>query len=106
MLFRGDEQEKAVDALSGGEKHRLMLSKMMMDSANMLVLDEPDNHLDLEAIIALGEALHAYEGNVLLVTHDRELIDAFANRILEIKDGKLIDFRGNYEEYVEVMNHN
>ena len=106
MLFRGDEQEKAVDALSGGEKHRLMLSKMMMDSANMLVLDEPDNHLDLEAIIALGEALHAYEGNVLLVTHDRELIDAFANRILEIKDGKLIDFRGNYEEYVEVMNYN
>jgi ATPase subunit of ABC transporter with duplicated ATPase domains len=103
MLFRGDEQEKTVDALSGGEKHRLMLSKMMMDSANMLILDEPDNHLDLEAIIALGEALHSYESNVLLVTHDRELIDAFANRILEIKDGKLIDFRGNYEEYVEAF---
>ncbi len=101
MLFRGEEQEKQVDALSGGEKHRLMLSKMMMDDANMLILDEPDNHLDLEAIIALGEALHEYTGNVILVTHDRELIDAFANRILEIKDGKLIDFRGNYEEYVE-----
>ncbi len=103
MLFRGEEQEKKVDALSGGEKHRLMLSKMMMDDANMLILDEPDNHLDLEAIIALGEALHEYTGNVILVTHDRELIDAFANRILEIKDGKLIDFRGNYEEYVEAQ---
>jgi len=103
MLFRGEEQEKAVDALSGGEKHRLMLSKMMMDDANMLILDEPDNHLDLEAIIALGEALHEYSGNVILVTHDRELIDAYANRILEIKDGKLIDFRGNYEEYLETQ---
>ncbi len=103
MLFRGEEQEKKVDALSGGEKHRLMLSKMMMDSANMLILDEPNNHLDLEAIIALGEALYEYDGNVILVSHDRELIDAFANRIIEIKDGKMIDFRGNYEEYVEAM---
>jgi ATPase subunit of ABC transporter with duplicated ATPase domains len=71
----------------------------MMDSANMLVLDEPDNHLDLEAIISLGEALNEYSGNVILVSHDRELIDAFANRIIEIKDGKIIDFQGGYEEY-------
>jgi ATPase subunit of ABC transporter with duplicated ATPase domains len=99
MLFKGEEQEKSVSALSGGEKHRLMLSKMMMDSANMLVLDEPDNHLDLEAIISLGEALNEYSGNVILVSHDRELIDAFANRIIEIKDGKIIDFQGGYEEY-------
>jgi ATPase subunit of ABC transporter with duplicated ATPase domains len=104
MLFSGEDQEKKVDALSGGEKHRMMLSKMMMDSANMLILDEPDNHLDLEAIVALGEALYNYTGNVICVTHDRELIDAFANRIIELKpDGEMIDFKGNYEEYVEAM---
>ncbi len=100
MLFSGEEQEKSVDALSGGEKHRLMLSKMMMDDANFLILDEPDNHLDLEAIISLGEALHSYGGGVICVTHDRELIDAFANRIIELKpDGEMIDFKGDFESY-------
>ncbi len=100
MLFSGEDQEKKVQSLSGGEKHRLMMSKMMMDSANFLILDEPDNHLDLEAIVALGEALYNYDGNVICVSHDRELIDAFANRILELKpDGTLVDFKGNYEEY-------
>ncbi len=102
MLFSGEEQEKSVEACSGGEKHRIMLSKMMMDSANFLVLDEPDNHLDLEAIVALGEALHNYQGGVICVTHDRELIDAFANRIIKINDdGTITDFEGNYEEFVE-----
>ncbi len=102
MLFSGEDQEKKVDALSGGEKHRLMMSKMMMDSANFLIMDEPDNHLDLEAIVSLGEALYNYDGNVICVSHDRELIDAFANRIIEIKpDGSVIDFKGNYEAYKE-----
>ena len=101
MLFNGGEQEKEVVACSGGEKHRIMLSKMMMDSANYLVMDEPNNHLDLEAIIALGEALHQYQGGVICVTHDRELIDAFANKIIKIKDDGTIDiFEGNYEEYM------
>ncbi len=101
MLFSGEDQEKEVGACSGGEKHRIMLSKMMMDSANFLVLDEPDNHLDLEAIVALGEALHAYQGGVICVTHDRELIDAFANRIIRIReDGTIIDFEGDYEAFV------
>jgi ATPase subunit of ABC transporter with duplicated ATPase domains len=104
MLFSGEDQEKQVKSISGGEKHRMMLSKMMMDSANMLILDEPDNHLDLEAIVALGEALYNYTGNAICVTHDRELIDAFANRIIELKpNGEMIDFKGNYEEYVEAM---
>jgi len=85
-LFSGEEQEKSVENCSGGEKHRIMLSKMMMDKANFLVLDEPNNHLDLEAIIALGEALHNYKGGVICVTHDRELIGAFANRIIKIDD--------------------
>ncbi|NOZ90835.1 MAG: ABC-F family ATP-binding cassette domain-containing protein, partial [Epsilonproteobacteria bacterium] len=94
-------QSKAVDSCSGGEKHRIMLSKMMMDSANFLVLDEPNNHLDLEAIVSLGEALHNYKGGVICVSHDRELIDAFANRIIKINnDGSIIDFEGNYEEFV------
>ncbi|MCH9812589.1 MAG: ATP-binding cassette domain-containing protein [Epsilonproteobacteria bacterium] len=104
MLFSGEDQEKKVETISGGEKHRMMLSKMMMDDANMLILDEPDNHLDLEAIVALGEALYNYTGNAICVTHDRELIDAFANRIIEMKpDGTFIDFKGGYEEYVEEM---
>jgi ATPase subunit of ABC transporter with duplicated ATPase domains len=101
MLFSGEDQEKEVGACSGGEKHRIMLSKMMMDSANFLLLDEPDNHLDLEAIVALGEALHNYEGGVICVTHDRELIDAFANRIIKIEEnGDIIDFEGDYESFV------
>ena len=106
MLFSGEEQEKKVDACSGGEKHRIMLSKMMMDSANFLVLDEPNNHLDLEAIVALGEALHNYQGGVICVTHDRELIDAFANRIIKLnEDGTVIDFEGDYEAFVEQYGH-
>lgn len=102
MLFSGEEQSKEVASCSGGEKHRIMLSKMMMDSANFLVLDEPNNHLDLEAIIALGEALHQYQGGVICVSHDRELIDAFANKIIKIEnDGTAKIFEGNYEEYLE-----
>jgi ATPase subunit of ABC transporter with duplicated ATPase domains len=106
MLFSGEEQKKKVDACSGGEKHRVMLSKMMMDSANFLVMDEPNNHLDLEAIVALGEALHNYQGGVICVTHDRELIDAFANRIIKLnEDGTVIDFEGDYEAFVEQYGH-
>ena len=102
MLFSGEEQKKKIDACSGGEKHRVMLSKIMMDSSNFLVMDEPNNHLDLEAIIALGEALHNYKGGVICVSHDRELIDAFANRVIQInEDGTIIDFKGDYESFVE-----
>jgi ATPase subunit of ABC transporter with duplicated ATPase domains len=102
MLFTGEDQEKKVGSCSGGEKHRMMISKMMMDSCNFLVLDEPNNHLDLEAIVALGEALHQYQGGVICVSHDRELIDAFANRIIKINEDKsIIDFKGSYEEFVE-----
>jgi len=102
MLFSGEEQKKGVSNLSGGEKHRIMLSKIMLQKGNFVLLDEPNNHLDLEAIIALGEALYRFDGNVLCVTHDRELIDAFANRILRIDEhGVLEDFRGDYESYRE-----
>lgn len=107
MLFSGEEQEKPINALSGGEKHRMVLSKLMLEGGNFLVLDEPTNHLDLESIIALGEALYKFSGNVICVSHDRELIDAYANRIIELKvdssggGAEIIDFRGSYEEYLE-----
>ncbi len=109
MLFSGESQEKPINALSGGEKHRMMLSKLMLDGGNFLLLDEPTNHLDLESIVALGEALYKYSGNVICVSHDRELIDAYANRIIEIvadsKNGaNIIDFRGSYEEYISSKN--
>jgi ATPase subunit of ABC transporter with duplicated ATPase domains len=102
MLFNGEQQEKSVVSISGGEKHRMMLSKMMLENGNFLVLDEPSNHLDLEAIVALGEALHEFKGNVICVSHDRELLDAFATRIIEIQhDGTIVDFKGSYEEFAQ-----
>ncbi len=102
MLFNGQEQEKSVMNCSGGEKHRMMLSKIMLEKRNFLLLDEPTNHLDLEAIIALGEGLRDYDGTVICVSHDRELLDAFATRIIAIQpDGSIIDFDGTYEEYLE-----
>ncbi|MCR4941964.1 MAG: ATP-binding cassette domain-containing protein [Campylobacter sp.] len=100
MLFSGSDQEKAVKDLSGGEKHRVRLAQLMLHRPNLLVMDEPNNHLDLEAIIALGEAFYNFAGSVICVSHDRELIDAFANRILHLKgNGEVVDFRGTYEEY-------
>ena len=103
-----EEQEKKLNNLSGGEKHRMYLSKLMIEGGNFLILDEPTNHLDLEAIIALGEALYKFSGNILCVSHDRELIDAFANRIIELipteNGARMIDFKGSYEEYLESKN--
>ncbi len=106
MLFSGEQQEKSVVSISGGEKHRMMLSKMMLEGGNFLVLDEPSNHLDLEAIVALGEALYNFKGNVICVSHDRELLDAFANRVIELRaDGTYVDFKGSYEEFAEAKNN-
>jgi len=102
MLFNGEQQEKSVEKISGGEKHRMMLSKMMLEEGNFLVLDEPTNHLDLEAIVALGEGLYNFSGNVICVSHDRELLDAFASRIVELHpDGTYTDFKGTYEQFAE-----
>ena len=80
----------------------MMLSKNYVRTRKFPLLDEPTNHLDLEAIIALGEGLHQYAGSVICVSHDRELLDAYANRIIEIQnDGTIIDFKGSYEEFME-----
>ncbi len=100
MLFRGEEGAKPTDALSGGEAARLMFCKLMLQKPNILVFDEPTNHLDLEAINALNVALQKFEGTVLLVTHDEDLLDEVATRIWHFTgDGKIQDFIGPYAEY-------
>jgi ATPase subunit of ABC transporter with duplicated ATPase domains len=99
MLFSGDEVNKLVKVLSGGEKARLILAKMMLESGNVLVLDEPTNHLDLESIEALNYALTLYPSTVIFASHDREFISSLATRIIEIADGKITDFPGTLAEY-------
>jgi ATPase subunit of ABC transporter with duplicated ATPase domains len=101
MLFKGEEGMKPTAALSGGEAVRLIFSKLMLTKDNVLVLDEPTNHLDLESIVALGDALVKYEGTAFVVTHDRDLVSEFATRILAFTDHGLVDWQGNYDDYVE-----
>lgn len=103
MLFSGDEVYKPAKVLSGGEKVRCMLSRMMMTHANVLVLDQPTNHLDLESIQALSDGLAAFPGNLLFSSHDHQFIDEIANRIIEIPQGKqgCLDRVGTYEEFLE-----
>jgi ATPase subunit of ABC transporter with duplicated ATPase domains len=100
MLFRGEEGLKPTAALSGGEAARLLFCKLMLQKPNVLIFDEPTNHLDLESINALNIALQRYEGTVLLVTHDHDLIDEVATRIWHFDRGVIDDFKGPYEEYI------
>ena len=101
FLFTQDEVFKSVDCLSGGEKVRLSLVKLMLSKPNFLMLDEPTNHLDLLGKEALEEALSEYEGTMLFVSHDRYFIAKLATAILEIKDGKAVYYPLTYEEYLE-----
>ncbi len=101
MLFKGEEGMKPTDALSGGEAVRLIFSKLMLLKDNVLILDEPTNHLDLESILALGDGLAKYEGTAFVVTHDRDLVSSFATRIFAFTERGLVDWQGNYEDYVE-----
>ena len=100
MLFSGDDALKPTRALSGGEAARLIFCRLMLQKPNFLVLDEPTNHLDLESINALNIALQKYEGTVLLVTHDHDVIDEVATRIWYFQGGHIEDFKGPYEEYL------
>ena len=100
MLFSGEESQKKSNVLSGGEKVRCMLSKMMLEGGNVQVLDDPTNHLDLESITALNNALRDYPGSLLFASHDLQFIDTVANRIIELTPGGIIDRRMNYEEYL------
>jgi ATPase subunit of ABC transporter with duplicated ATPase domains len=99
MLFSGEEGMKKTDALSGGEAARLMFCKLMLQKPNILVFDEPTNHLDLESINALNIALQKFEGTVLLVTHDEDLVDEVATRVWYFDSGKVQDFAGAYAEF-------
>ena len=103
MLFSGEEVLKKVNVLSGGEKVRCMLSKMMLSGANLLMLDQPTDHLDVETITSLNEALINFKGAILFSTHDHEFIETTANRIIDFKDdGKYIDKMTTYEEYLKL----
>ena len=102
MLFSGEDVLKPVKVLSGGEKVRCMLSRMMMFGANVLLLDQPTNHLDLESITAVNDGLIDFKGNILFSTYDHEMLQTVANRIIEIdENGHIIDKRMSYEDYLE-----
>ena len=102
MLFSGDDVYKPVKVLSGGEKVRCMLSKMMLSGANFLVFDQPTNHLDLESIAALNSGMEAFKHNIIFSCHDHQLTETVANRIIEITDDGIIDRRCTYDEYMHI----
>ena len=101
MLFAGEDGEKKVQVLSGGEKVRVLLSRMMIQGANVLVFDDPTNHLDMESITSLNNALIKFDGVIIFTSHDHQFIQTIANRIMEIlPDGTLVDKLTTYEEYL------
>lgn len=101
MLFSNDSVYKEVRVLSGGEKARCMFSRMMLFGSNMLILDRPTDHLDLESITAVNNGLSAFKGNVMFMSHDYEIVNTVADRIIELTPDRMIDKKGNYEDYVE-----
>ena len=102
MLFSNEAVFKPVNVLSGGEKVRCMFSRMMMFGSNMLIIDQPTDHLDLESITAVNNGMQAFKGNILFSSHDYEIVNTVANRIIEIHpDGSFTDRRCTYEEYLE-----
>jgi ATPase subunit of ABC transporter with duplicated ATPase domains len=100
LLFNQDDIRKQAKVLSGGEKGRMLFGKLMLQKPNILVMDEPTNHLDMESIESLNMALEMYPGTLIFVSHDREFVSSLANRVLEITPEKIVDFSGNYEDYL------
>ncbi|MCO6537726.1 ABC-F family ATPase [Gilliamella sp. ESL0232] len=100
LLFSQDDIKKQVKVLSGGEKGRMLFGKLMMQRPNIIVMDEPTNHLDMESIESLNMALELYQGTLFFVSHDREFVSSLATRIIEITPEKVIDYTGNYEDYL------
>ena len=104
MLFSGEDVYKPVQVLSGGEKVRCMLSRMMLSGANVVLLDQPTNHLDMESIQAVNKGLEAFPGVVLLASHDHELLTSTCNRVIAFQpDGTIIDKYGTYDDYLAWM---
>ena len=104
MLFTNDDVYKPVKVLSGGEKVRCMLSRLMLSGASVLLLDQPTNHLDLESVAALNNGMNDFKGNIIFSTHDHQMTQTVANRIIEFnEDGSITDRRVTYDEYVEMM---
>ena len=102
MLFSGEEALKAVNVLSGGEKVRCVLAKMMLSGANFLIMDEPTNHLDMESITALNDGMVKFPGNMIFTSHDHQLMQTVANRIIDIKENDVIDREVSYDEYLGI----
>jgi ATPase subunit of ABC transporter with duplicated ATPase domains len=100
LLFSGEDFKKKVNVLSGGEQGRMLFGKLMLQKTNVLLLDEPTNHMDMESIESLNTALDKYKGTLFFVSHDREFVSSIATRIFEIKSDKIIDYTGNYEDYI------
>lgn len=104
LLFSGDETKKSVKVLSGGEKGRMIYGKLMMTRPNVMLMDEPTNHMDMETIESLQIGLEKYPGTLVFVSHDREFVGSLANRIIEIRPGgTIVDFKGTYDEYIRAQ---
>jgi ATPase subunit of ABC transporter with duplicated ATPase domains len=104
MLFGGDDAFKPVATLSGGETARLILAGMMLSDHNLLILDEPNNHLDLEAVSALGWGLEEYKGSVIVASHDRDLISTVATKVIAFEENGIHIFDGKLDEYLARKN--
>jgi ATPase subunit of ABC transporter with duplicated ATPase domains len=104
LLFSGDETKKSVNVLSGGEKNRMIYGKLMLTKPNVLLMDEPTNHMDMESIESLQIGLEKYPGTLIFVSHDREFVGSLATRIIELKPGGgIADFSGTYDEYLHAQ---
>jgi ATPase subunit of ABC transporter with duplicated ATPase domains len=102
MLFSGDDAERPTATLSGGERVRTLLARLMLLQHNVLVLDEPTNHMDLEGVSAIRDSLESYKGTVLYVTHHRDLIEGVATKVILVEDGKCEVFTGGFAEYLKL----